>query len=161
MSYMMSYTIWNTIIIIIVTISHTLRHDIFHISCMLLKQDMPERSITECLSWYIPSIFGSNFGYKAWQLVGLFSLAGKLSIRIEWSSVRVLSMIYWVSMVEVEQKADKVFFLVCTVDPVHLPSRHDFPPRQQHCIWHRIRCRIRYRIRRRINVACDLYMVHT
>ncbi len=108
MSYMMSYTIWNTI-------SHTLRHDIFHISCMLLKQDMPERSITECLSWYIPSFFGSNFGYKAWQLVGLFSLAGKLSIRIEWSSVRVLSMIYWVTMVEVEQKVDNAFFLVCSL----------------------------------------------
>ncbi len=33
------------------------------------------------------------FAY-AWQLVGLFSLAVKLSIRNEWSSVRVLSIVY-------------------------------------------------------------------
>ncbi len=64
----------------------------------------------------------------AWQLVGLFSLAVKLSLRIERSSIRVLSIIYWVTMLEVESRVDHVFFLIRTVEPAHLPRRHNFFP---------------------------------
>ena len=82
--------------------------------------------------WRFVFIYTIISALIAWQMVGLFSIAVKLSFRIDWSSVRVCYQNANCCGNVWNLRCKHVFFLVWTNVPLHLPRKHDFFARQQH-----------------------------